>query len=153
MVENDCILIKPAESPVSEFCTKLTTLTQKDVDKGISFKEACRLLDDSYNTKDFLWASWGDYDRCMFEKQAARMGTDYPFGPTHLNLKSLFALAHGLPREVSVRKALEVLGLAFEGTSHRGVDDARNIARIYSRLVSGYRKGEETWKLKSLSNI
>ena len=38
------ILVKPERSVVSPFCTELTSLTQEQVDTGISFTEACAYL-------------------------------------------------------------------------------------------------------------
>jgi inhibitor of KinA sporulation pathway (predicted exonuclease) len=38
------ILVRPARSAVSGFCTELTGLTQAEVDGGVSFAEACRTL-------------------------------------------------------------------------------------------------------------
>lgn len=51
-LESRSIIIKPEYSKVSEFCTKLTTITQEDVDAGISFKDACSILVDEYNSKN-----------------------------------------------------------------------------------------------------
>ncbi|MFW5667426.1 MAG: exonuclease domain-containing protein, partial [Coleofasciculus sp.] len=36
-VKTESILVKPERSTVSEFCTELTTLTQEQVDQGMSF--------------------------------------------------------------------------------------------------------------------
>ena len=55
-------MVKPERSRVSEFCTKLTTLTQKDVDKGMPFSEACDVLKKVYSSKNRVWASYGAYD-------------------------------------------------------------------------------------------
>jgi inhibitor of KinA sporulation pathway (predicted exonuclease) len=41
-------LVKPERSTVSEFCTELTTLTQEQVDQGMSFAEACERLQKRY---------------------------------------------------------------------------------------------------------
>jgi len=41
-VERESILVKPQRSTVSSFCTRLTTLTQAQVETGISFNEACK---------------------------------------------------------------------------------------------------------------
>ncbi|MCG8918037.1 exonuclease domain-containing protein [Actinokineospora sp. PR83] len=35
------VLVRPTRSSVSAFCTELTTLTQDQVDGGISWAEAC----------------------------------------------------------------------------------------------------------------
>jgi len=49
-------------------------------------------------------------------------------------LKTEFVAARGKPKKLGVREALQALGLTFEGTAHRGIDDSRNIARIYQHL-------------------
>ncbi len=129
------ILVRPARSRVSPFCTSLTTLTQEQVDAGVPFAETCAHLQRAYGTRDRVWASYGDYDRRQFERQCAAFGVPYPFGPGHLNVKTLFALVHALPREVGMDGALELLHLPLEGTHHRAGDDAWNIARILATLL------------------
>ena len=134
-VEGRSILTRPERSTVSEFCTRLTTLTQEQVETGVSFAEACSILKREYLTKDRLWASYGDYDRRQFERQCQAMKVGYPFGPGHINVKSLFAVLHALHHEVGLDEALELEQLPLEGTHHRGVDDAWNIANILARIL------------------
>lgn len=138
-LEKHALLIRPQRSTVSEFCTRLTTLTQAQVDTGISYKEACALLKRQYASQARVFASYGDYDRRQFERQCTAMGVGYPFGPTHLNIKSLFALSHGLSREAGLDRALGLAGLPLEGTHHRGVDDAWNIAGLLAHLLTAIR--------------
>ena len=95
-LEKRSILVRPERSRVSPFCTESTTLTQEQVDGGIAFKDACRILEEEYLSRDRLWASFGDYDRRQFEKQCRDEGVRYPFGPSHLNAKTLFALCAAL---------------------------------------------------------
>ena len=133
------ILVQPERSEVSPFCTQLTSLTRRQVARGVSFAQACRLLREKYGTGDRLWASYGDYDRRMFETQCAARGVAYPFGPTHLNVKTLLAVLHGLPHEPGLMAALQLLGLPFEGRHHRGVDDACNTARVLASLILQHR--------------
>jgi len=129
------ILVRPERSTVSAYCTALTGLTQADVQKGISLREACRILRQEYHARERLWASYGDYDRRQFERNCRARDTAYPFGPSHLNVKTLFAVMCALPREVGMARALEILGLPLEGTHHRAGDDAWNIARLLSELL------------------
>jgi len=98
-VEWRSILVRPACSTVSAYCTQLTTLTQTDVDSGIPLAEACRVLADEYKSRERLFASFGHYDRQQFERNCAAFGIAYPFGPTHLNVKNLAAVAYGWSRE------------------------------------------------------
>ncbi|MFN8459716.1 MAG: 3'-5' exonuclease [Anaerolineae bacterium] len=131
----ESILIKPQCSTVSPFCTQLTTLTQTQVEAGISFKAACALLKSNYLAKERTWASYGDYDRRQFERQCQASQVGYPFGPTHLNVKNLFALRHKLPQEVGMAEALALLKLPLTGVHHRAGDDAWNIAQILATLL------------------
>jgi inhibitor of KinA sporulation pathway (predicted exonuclease) len=139
-LEQQSIFVRPQRSRVSPFCTALTTLTQEQVDGGISFVEACATLARQYGARDRVWASWGDYDRRQFERQCQELGVAYPFGPTHLNVKTLFALAAELPHESGMAAALERLGIPLEGTHHRAGDDAWNIAAILATLLLRLRK-------------
>lgn len=140
LLDNQSILVKPQRSKISNFCTKLTTLTQEMVDTGISFQEACLKLRKEFCSSERTWVSWGDFDRKMFERNCRDYGVDYPFGPRHLNLKNCFTLLNGLSREPGLERAMEHLKLKMEGTHHRGHDDARNISTIFLDVLSKYRK-------------
>lgn len=135
LVVKESILIKPEPSLVSDFCTQLTTLTQAQVDKGIPFSAACLKLRKSYDSAQRVWASWGEYDKNMFEKQCLSTGVKYPFGIRHINIKNLFALVNSLPKEVGMANALELLNMPLEGTHHRGGDNAWNIGKILAKLL------------------
>lgn len=141
VVGSASLMVRPERSAVSLFCTELTTLTQAQVDAGVSFDEACRALRKQYHSEDRPWASYGDYDRSQFERQCRVAGVRYPFGKTHLNVKSLLALARGLPREIGTPEGLKEVGFTFEGIHHRGVDDARNIAKLLCAILQAARRG------------
>jgi inhibitor of KinA sporulation pathway (predicted exonuclease) len=128
------ILVRPERSTVSGFCTELTGLTQQEVDTGVSFAEACRLLVTEHQAAMRPWASWGDYDRLQFERQCAATRTAYPFSKSHTNAKLAFTQAHGLRRRPGMAQALKVAGLELEGRHHSGADDAWNIAALVLHL-------------------
>lgn len=137
--ERRSILVKPQQSEISEFCTQLTTLTPEMLGNALTLREALRILRKEYQSRERLWTSWGDYDRHQFERNCRDQGLPYPFGRRHLNVKSLFAVACGLPSEVGLDCACERLGVTLEGTHHRGHDDAWNVAGILCRLLSAMR--------------
>ncbi|MFB9907190.1 exonuclease domain-containing protein [Allokutzneria oryzae] len=137
--ERRAVLVRPERSEVSPFCTELTTLTAADVASGLSFVDACASLREDFGARDLVWASYGDYDRKQFQRQCDATGTPYPFGPRHINVKTLFALAHNLTAEVGMDRAVELAGLSLEGTHHRGVDDAWNIAALLAGLLRAAR--------------
>jgi inhibitor of KinA sporulation pathway (predicted exonuclease) len=134
------LMVKPARSQVSEFCTRLTTLTPADVADAGDLAAAARVLKKEYQSQERLWASWGDYDRRQFERNCRDLGVGYPFGLGHLNVKTLFAVALGDPREMGLDAAFARLGLAMEGTHHRGADDAWNVAGILCQLLKRIRQ-------------
>ncbi|GHO75990.1 exonuclease [Ktedonobacter sp. SOSP1-85] len=140
-LEKRSILVRPERSRVSEFCTELTTLTQEQVDGGITFAEACGLLREEYRSRERVWASYGDYDRSIFERQCRERKVAYPFGTRHLNIKTLFALSYALPSEIGLEAALHTMRLPLEGTHHRGDDDAWNSAAILAELLRRSREG------------
>ncbi len=141
--EKRSLLVKPVQSEISEFCTQLTTLTPEMFADAGSLADAVKILRKEYRSKDRIWASWGDYDRRQFERVCKDQNVGYPFGPSHLNVKSLFAAAIGAGHEMGLDGAYQHLGLTMEGTHHRGDDDAWNIAEILCRLLKAMRAGAE----------
>ena len=141
IVRNECIMVRPQSSRISKFCTKLTTLTQEQVDKGITYQEAMKKLQKDFESNDRTFVSWGDYDRKMFERNCKDYNVKYPFGPRHMNLKNAFTMLNNLDREPGMDTALEYLGMKLDGTHHRGIDDARNIGKIFAETLKTFRAG------------
>lgn len=128
------ILVRPQRSRVSAFCTELTSLTQEEVDQGVTFAEACRILARDHQTNTTPWASWGDYDRNQFTRQCQHTNTEYPFSGDHTNAKLRFTHAYNLRKRPGMAKALELAGLPLQGRHHRGDDDSWNIAALVLHL-------------------
>ncbi|WP_431960211.1 exonuclease domain-containing protein [Actinacidiphila sp. bgisy160] len=129
------VLVRPARSAVSPFCTQLTGLTQAEVDSGLDFADACKLLAVEHRAGSRPWASWGDYDRHQFNRQCRATDTTYPFGSRHTNVKTLFTQAHRLTKRPGMAEALRLVGLPLEGRHHRGEDDAWNVAALVVDLT------------------
>ncbi|MGC4982353.1 exonuclease domain-containing protein [Streptomyces sp. DT193] len=134
-LEKHRLLVRPARSTVSAFCTELTGLTPDEVEQGVEFAEACRELAARHRTGERPWASWGDYDRHQFTRQCAATETPYPFGHRHANAKAVFTAAHGLRKRPGMAQALRLAELPLEGRHHRGEDDAWNIAALVLDLA------------------
>ncbi|MFT5646954.1 MAG: 3'-5' exoribonuclease 1 [Aureispira sp.] len=129
-----CSFIKPIlNSTLSDFCTELTTIEQKDVDAALLFPEVLQsFLDwmESFGPSYYL-CSWGFYDRTQFKKDCTLHGLDTAWLKQHISLKHQYGDIHNLSRPIGMKGALEREGLSMEGTHHRGIDDARNIAKIF----------------------
>ena len=132
--ESRSIMVIPPTTEVSEFCTKLTTITQEQLDReAIPFRDAIDILTNEYKSHRQVFASWGDYDRRSFEKNCDWNKVPYPFANMHLNVKTLFAATYGYNGGQASCGA--DLGIHMEGVAHRGVDDSRNIAKILVKLL------------------
>lgn len=127
--------VKPVRHPrLTPFCTQLTSITQADVDAAPGFSAAMQKLTAFLRERAllgrFTFCSWGDYDRQQFERDERRHGVRAPLGSQHVNLKESFCRRSGDDKRLGCGQALRRVGLRFSGTAHRGIDDARNIARL-----------------------
>ncbi len=143
------ILIKPQRSTISAFCTELTSITPEMAAQGMLFNVACGVLRREFDTQNMAWASWGKDDRRLFEQQCASFQVQYPFSDQYVDLRRWFAKVQRQDKTVKMRqmglaKALQLMGLDYEGTAHRGVDDAYNTARLLGALWE--RRGAEMFQ-------
>jgi len=139
--KKESYLIIPVESGLSgitNYCTELTSITQQMIiSKGIALEYALSRMMSEFKTMKYEFMSWGDFDRMQFEKECLRKNLQYPFSKTHTNFKYWFSLLTNQNVQRNIKGALDFLGLQFEGSPHRGVDDAYNIARLYRHVIRG----------------
>jgi inhibitor of KinA sporulation pathway (predicted exonuclease) len=124
----------------------LTRITQDLVDVAPGFSEVMARFAEwlGGSHQDFLFCSWGDYDRKQFEQDCRFHCLGWPFPTGHLNLKKAFSRAMGR-KLMGMARALALLGLPLEGAHHRGIDDACNIAGIV-RATLGTIPHQQTWQ-------
>lgn len=145
-VIEDCLswIVKPRLTEVSPFCTKLTTLTQDEVNQGVDIEDALFYAQDHFKlTKADIWGSWGQYDRHKLSNSGSgslksiygsEMSSIFA-QMEHVNLKTVFALqTKSLQGPCGMEKALKILNIPLTGTHHRGIDDAYNIGKIALKM-------------------
>lgn len=136
--------IKPVRHPIlTPFCKNLTTITQEQIDNApiypeasLEFKKWLALYD------NYLFGSWGDFDRIQFEQDSKYHKVPYPIAGDHVNLKAMFTDNQGLYKNYGMAGALKLTNMGLDGTHHRGIDDARNIAKLMP-FILGYEKAQE----------
>lgn len=129
--------IKPVRHPLlTDFCTELTTITQQEVDTAPTFPEAIPQFKEWIDFyAENIFCSWGNYDKKQFIQDCEFHNLIYPFGSEHRNIKKEFSLYLGdQKKRFGMAQALDYLGIELQGTHHRGIDDARNIAAIYKYM-------------------
>jgi inhibitor of KinA sporulation pathway (predicted exonuclease) len=128
--------IKPVLNPVlSDFCTKLTDIKQDDIDFADTFSDVMKEFEQWVVNEDkqVVLCSWGHYDKKqVLEECIAKdyTGEIIKLLATHVSLKHQFAKFMAI-KPCGMKQALVMSGLELEGTHHRGIDDARNIAKIF----------------------
>lgn len=128
--------VRPVRHPhLTPFCIELTGITQEDVSTAPRFPEVVKEMQVwMYAFPDTLFCSWGEFDREQFLADCQFHNVGYPFRSGHFNLKVEFRRAAGQKKKLGLAGALRSLGMEFEGSPHRALDDARNAARIVSRV-------------------
>lgn len=129
--------VRPLSEPMlTDFCKKLTTITQEEVDGAAPFREVFPRFLAWIGPEPFRFASWGSYDLRQFREQCRREKIALPaMFEDHINLKYVFAEKRKT-HPMGMAQALHKLGWALEGRHHRGIDDARNIARIAMTILA-----------------
>ncbi|KAF8898234.1 ribonuclease H-like domain-containing protein [Gymnopilus junonius] len=145
--------VKPIQDPkLSEFCTKLTGITQETVDAAETFPTVWRsflaFLDEHGVLQDpasYAFLCCGDWDmKTMLPKQLDYEGSKnsnlQPLPPLlterWINVKKVFQRKNHGRQAKGMVGMLHQLKLKLEGRHHSGIDDCRNIAKIVERLQS-----------------
>lgn len=133
--------IQPIRHPqLTEFCTKLTSITQQQVDAADTFPAVISRLKEWMNSfPNYVFCSWGNYDKNQFLQDCKFHHLPYPFASEHRNIKKEFSEYLGVSHKFGMAQALKYLNMELKGIHHRGIDDARNIAAIYSYMHSNKR--------------
>jgi len=122
-------IVRPTRHPVlTVFCRQLTGIGQADVDEAQPFQIVWPQFT-AWVCEQRSFCSWGKYDLDQFRRDCAWHKKDLHFDH-HCNLAEMFG------KRVGNRKAMRRLGLEPTGTHHRGLDDARNIARVLAAMLA-----------------
>ena len=134
--------VRPVRKPVlSRFCKELTSIRQNDVDAAGEFTSVFERFLNWVGNQPFTWCSWGAYDLKQLRIECERRGIAFPESfERHINLKRAFTELQGV-RPTGMNGALEMLGIPLQGTHHRGIDDARNIAKIAQIILPQIQSG------------
>jgi 3'-5' exoribonuclease 1 len=129
--------VKPVRHPIlTPFCRSLTSITQAQVDQAPEYVAAIALFQQWLSDyPNGVFGPWGDFDRNQFKKDSKFHRIPYPIPYPHINLKKRFSKTQALSKRCAMPEALQMAGFSIEGTYHRGIDDARNIAKLLPYIL------------------
>ena len=127
---------------ISSFITNLTTITDKDVSKGCSIKEAALAVDELH--KDIqcmkMILTWGGGDHYELKRQSGVVFKS--IGHSYFDAKKLYQtlrLVEGQKIQRGLATAMTKLGLRFVGTKHTAADDSLNTFTIFYKMLEKLR--------------
>jgi len=135
--------VKPVLQPeLSDFCKKLTTIRQEDVDAAQTFPDVIEKFKNwiRVDEDDYLLCSWGFYDRKQLARDAELHHLDTEWLEHHISIKHQYQVLTNLEHPVGLAEAINLEKMDFHGTPHRGIDDAKNVAGIFIKYFG-------MWKL------
>jgi 3'-5' exoribonuclease 1 len=126
--------VKPTVNPtLSDFCKKLTSITQLDVDRSKTFPYIIQEFQDwiGIEEESYWLISWGKYDKQQLQQDCLMHKVDIEWLESHYNIKPAYKTLKNLKDEPGLKKAVKLEGFEFTGIHHRAISDAENTAKIF----------------------
>lgn len=134
-IDDFCAFVYPKLNPeLSPFCKELTHIPQADIDASKPFPEVLKTFLD-WIGDDYMLCSWGMYDRNQFTSDCKLHDLTFEWVERHISLKHQHPTVSGSGKLMGMASALQQEGFQLEGTHHRGIDDARNISKIFLKYL------------------
>jgi len=130
--------VKPTVNPVlSPFCTRLTSITQENVNRSNTFG---RVIEDFMDwidiyEDDYLLCSWGHFDKTLLKNDCILHDVETEWLDSHIDVKKQFHDYKGSKNEYGLKKSLRMEGMDFEGIEHRAISDAENTGRLFTKYI------------------
>jgi inhibitor of KinA sporulation pathway (predicted exonuclease) len=135
-VDEFSAFVRPRLNPIlSEFCKQLTSIKQEDTDRADDFPTVINEFI-HWIGKEYTLLSWGAYDKNQLIKDCRLHDLDHDWVMNHINIKQKHAKIKNLGKPCGMEIALAIEGFQLEGIHHRGIDDARNTAKIFLKYFN-----------------
>lgn len=129
--------VRPQVHPyLSSYCTQLTSISQKNVDRAKYFPVVQDLFLAWIDQDEYKLISWGRSDIRLLKDDCEihKIDTDWLDGK-HIDLKDEYKRLKQLKKRIGFQKALELEGMNFVGTQHRAIYDAANLVQLYTKYI------------------
>ncbi len=122
---------------IDKFCTKLTSITQEDVEYADHFNVVIKRFEDWMDCASARTAlfSWGEFDHRQFVADARHHNLKLDWLKYWACLQRHYSKYKGAKNQIGLKNALIHEGLEFNGTQHRAIADARNMAELFIKVA------------------
>lgn len=130
--------VKPVVNPIlSGFCTRLTTITQDDVNQAKTFPKVIEDFKDWINIYDeeYWLCSWGDFDVQMLRRDCILHQLEHDWLEPFINIKNQYKDLKKLDKGPGLKKSTKQEGFDFTGKHHRAIADAENMSKIFIKYI------------------
>lgn len=125
------VFVKPIlTNKLTNFCKQLTSIKQEDIDSAEKFSVVINEFKNWIGKEDYVLCSWGFYDKNQLIQDCNLHKLNSNWVNRHISLKHQFGNIRNM-KPCGMEKALNILKLPLDGTHHRGIDDAKNISKIF----------------------
>lgn len=128
--------VKPGfEKEICPFISGLTGIRTEDIADARDFRSVMELFID-WCGEDYEIYAWSDNDLMQLRAEMKARHLPYTIRLSYMvehwkNFQKEYGAFFGSSRAMSLKNAVILGGLAFDGTPHRALVDARNTANIY----------------------
>jgi inhibitor of KinA sporulation pathway (predicted exonuclease) len=133
VLQEDSYFVRPRRWQLSAECERLTGITRQDIRSGRPLVEVLEMIAGKFKLSGVPCCSWGN-DFKMLAEACHHERHRNPFGRP-VDLARMFGDFLLTELNVSLKNAVQMLGLPFDGIVHGALPDARNAARVHAELL------------------
>jgi inhibitor of KinA sporulation pathway (predicted exonuclease) len=133
MIGEKDYLIRPRLLDISAACTQITGLTAEDLKQAPPFPDVLRQFEEDFQPQGKLCCAWGN-DASVLDSACSRHKVPCPLR-NRVDVGLLFWHIFLLKDQPSLRKAIEIIGIPYDGIAHTALGDARNTARVHAEII------------------
>lgn len=137
IIEQFSSFVIPLRYPIlTERCKSFLHISQEQIDRGISFHELIRKMEEFNGNGDYknVVVTWGNMDMKVLRHNCQQAQIPFPFQATEVDLSMEYKRFFGDQNQTGLWKAVQEYGREGTGRHHRALDDALTTYNIF-RLV------------------
>lgn len=127
--------VTPLRFPtLTERCKSFLHISQDQIDRGVSFYELIRKMEEFNKPTENVIVTWGNMDMKVLRHNCQRAQTPFPLQASEVDLSMEYKRFFGDQNQTGLWKAVQQYGKEGTGRHHRALDDALTTYNIF-RLV------------------